>query len=42
MGVRKYVTEFWYTGNPDWKEDLKAAHEMFENILDKTIERTVE
>ncbi len=42
MGVRKYVTEFWYTGNPDWKEDLKAAHEMFENILDKTIEKTAE
>ena len=40
MGVRKYVTEFWYTGNPDWKEDLKAAHKMFENILDKTIEKT--
>ena len=38
MGVRKYVTEFWYTGNPDWKEELKATHEKFENILDKVIE----
>lgn len=37
MGVRKFVTEFWYTGNPQWKDDLKAAHEMFENILDKTV-----
>ena len=36
MGVRKYVTEFWYTGNPDWKADLKEAHDMFENLLDKT------
>mgnify|MGYP003310475069 CR=1 FL=1 len=25
MGVRKYVTEFWYTGSPDWKADLKDA-----------------
>ena len=35
MGVRKYVTEFWYTGNPDWKEDLRFAHDMFEKILDE-------
>lgn len=37
MGVRKFVTEFWYVGNPNWKEDLKAAHEMFEKILDRTV-----
>ena len=37
MGVRKFVTEFWYVGSPNWKEDLKATHEMFENILDKTV-----
>lgn len=36
MGVRKFVTEFWYTGNPDWKDDLKAAHDMFERILEET------
>lgn len=36
MGVRKYVTEFWYTGNPEWKADLKSAHDMFEKILDET------
>ncbi len=40
MGVRKYVTEFWYTGNPDWRDDLKAAHDMFEEILDKTVEKS--
>ena len=37
MGVRKFVTEFWYVGNPDWMEDLKSAHKMFEDILDKTV-----
>lgn len=38
MGVRKFVTEFWYVGNPNWKDDLKDAHDMFEKILDKTVE----
>ena len=33
LGVRKYVTEFWYTGNPKWKEDLTFANEMFTKIL---------
>ena len=40
MGVRKYVTEFWYTGNPAWRDDLKAAHDMFEKILDRTVANT--
>lgn len=40
MGVRKFVTEFWYVGNPNWMDDLKAAHSMFEKILDKTVENT--
>lgn len=39
MGVRKYVTEFWYTGNPNWKEDLYFAHDMFEKILDDVSKR---
>lgn len=39
MGVRKYVTEFWYTGNPNWREDLKFAHNMFEKILNKVSEK---
>ena len=33
LGVRKYVTEFWYDGNPGWKEDLTFANEMFTRIL---------
>lgn len=35
LGVRKFVTEFWYTGNPSWKEDLLSANRMMTNILDK-------
>lgn len=33
-GVRRYVTEFWYTGNPKWKEDLDFAVGMMRPILD--------
>lgn len=35
FGVRKYVAEFWYTGNPNWKEDLISAHQRLSAILDK-------
>ena len=33
LGVRKFVNEFWYTGNPEWKKDLEFANTMFTNIL---------
>ncbi|MBO5460945.1 MAG: L-ribulose-5-phosphate 3-epimerase [Ruminococcus sp.] len=36
LGVRKYVTEFWYTGSPAWREDLKFANDMFTKIF-KTV-----
>lgn len=35
LQIRKFVTEFWYTGNPEWKEDLTAAHHKFARILDQ-------
>lgn len=35
LQIRKFVTEFWYTGNPEWKEDLTAAHNKFSRILDQ-------
>ena len=35
LGVRKYVTEFWYTGNPSWEEDLKEANSMMRKILNR-------
>lgn len=35
LGVRMFVTEFWYTGSPDWREDLVFAHRMMTKILDQ-------
>lgn len=35
MGIRRYVTEFWYTGADNWKEDLHFAHGMMSKLLDK-------
>ena len=33
-GVRRYVTEFWYTGDPEWKKDLDLAVGMMRPLLD--------
>lgn len=33
LGVRKFVTEFWYTGNPQWKNDLLDANRRMTKIL---------
>ncbi len=35
MQVRKFVTEFWYTGNSNWWEDLIFAHRKFSGILER-------
>lgn len=35
LGVRRYVTEFWYTGNPNWKEDVDFAVRKMTDILDR-------
>lgn len=37
MGVRRYVAEFWYQGNENWKENLIYAHDIMALILDKKI-----
>jgi len=34
LGVRKYVTEFWYTGNEKWQDDLIFANRIMSKILD--------
>ncbi|PHV69646.1 L-ribulose-5-phosphate 4-epimerase [Sporanaerobium hydrogeniformans] len=42
IGIRKYVTEFWYKGSPDWKEDLINANRKMRAILDKADKVCVE
>ena len=35
MGVRKFVTEFWYLGSENWKEDLAFANKSMRTLLDQ-------
>lgn len=35
LGVRRFVTEFWFAGNADWKEDMRFAYHTFSSLLDK-------
>lgn len=35
MGVRKFVTEFWYLGKEDWKADLSYANKTMRVLLDE-------
>lgn len=35
LGIRKYVTEFWFTGNADWMKDLYDANCRMTEILDQ-------
>ena len=35
LGVRRFVTEMWYLGNPEWKTDLKNAVSYARSVLDK-------
>lgn len=34
LGVRRYVTEFWYQGNEAWEEDLRFADKAMREYLD--------
>ncbi len=35
LGVRRYVTEFWYTGSKTWEEDVFFSRKMMGGILDR-------
>lgn len=35
LGVRRFVTEFWYTGNEEWQKDVNFAVSMMSKILNK-------
>ena len=37
LGVRRYVTEFWYVGNSKWKKDLDFARTMMSDLLDQKV-----
>lgn len=39
LGIRRFVTEFWYLGAENWRQDLKDAHDRFERILDMQEQR---
>lgn len=34
LGIRRYVTEMWYTGNESWLDDIKFANASMSKILD--------
>lgn len=38
LGVRRFVTEFWYKGNAEWRGDLLDASTKMRTILDKQVE----
>ena len=35
IGIRKFVTEFWYQGGASWRQDLCEANRRMRKILDK-------
>lgn len=35
IGIRKYVTEFWYKGSENWRDDLSDTNHRMRMILDQ-------
>ena len=35
LGVRRYVTEMWDVGSPDWKKDIQFANRSMSKLLDE-------
>ena len=35
LGIRRYVTEFWYTNNENWKQNLREAHDKMAQLLEQ-------
>jgi predicted hexulose-6-phosphate isomerase len=40
MGVRLFVGEFWYTGEPDWRKTLASSERFLLQALDGAADRT--
>ena len=38
LGVRKYVAEFWYVGNEQWKQDIKLTREFMEQCFSNALD----
>ena len=38
LGVRTFVGEFWYTGNEQWKQDLRKANAFLRDKIDRAAE----
>ncbi|WP_300348404.1 L-ribulose-5-phosphate 3-epimerase [Clostridium sp.] len=39
MGVRRFVTEFWYTGSGDYRKDVKEAREFIDDKFKKALNK---
>ena len=35
LGVRRFVGEFWYDPQTDWREELQKANDFLRSYLDK-------
>ena len=41
LGIRRYVTEFWYVGNPQWQQELNDTRKLMGDLLDKAQDNTL-
>ncbi|MDD7267967.1 MAG: L-ribulose-5-phosphate 3-epimerase [Lachnospiraceae bacterium] len=39
LGVRRYVTEFWFVGREDWQTELRESRERMAGLLDRQEEK---
>ena len=37
LGARRFVMEYWYTGNPEWQTDLKKANELCRIWIERSL-----
>ena len=37
LGIRRFVMEYWYTGNPEWQEDMRKANNLCRYWINKSL-----
>lgn len=37
LGIRRFVTEMWDVGSPDWKKDIRFANQSMSKLLDEMV-----